>query len=231
MICKKCGSNVELPAKFCVYCGTLLDEEKIVQAPVNQTTVLNPVNQPVQPNIVNTPVENPTTLNSVEPTVEQPVNQTTVLNPVNQPVQPNVVNTPVENPTTLNSVEPTVEQPVNQTTVLNAVNQPVQPTVTQPVDPNLVNAQVDNSSTLSNNVLQQKKKKSKAWIFVVLAILLVGVAATIYFLVFNKQNSIQVLQKSLYNMVKKGENSATLNVNLLLEAEDKIDEALQLSKE
>ena len=188
MICKKCGSNVELPAKFCVYCGALLDGGEIVQVPVDQPAVLNQVNQSIQPNVVNTPVENPTTLNSLGPTVEQPVEQTTVLNPINQPI---------DQPTVLNPVAPTIVQPVEVNVATKPENVNFTESSNQSIGLNVTNEPVANVVRSANDVEKTKKKKNNTWIIVVLVILVLGLGGyLIYDKVIDKIGKEEVKEES-----------------------------------
>lgn len=90
----------------------------------------------------------------------------------------------------------------------DSVNSQLEKTVVVPIQ------QVNQQMSIQN----PPKKSNKTWIFIILGIVLAIITGILLFLSINKSsnNSIKVLQKAINNFAVKGENSGTINLDLLL---------------
>ena len=156
MICKKCNSKIEVPAKFCVYCGAPLEE-------VESTATINPVESVVTPPMESS-VAPETSINAIEPEVSQPIEISAVESTIN-PIDSTVVQ-PVEVNVETKPVEVNVTEFSNQSTGVGVANEIV--------------ASVGDSTS---NVEKTKSKKNNTWIIVVLVILVLGLGG---YLVYDK---------------------------------------------
>lgn len=138
--------------------------------------------------------ETPMVVPLIQPEVES-LEQTAIVEPV----------VPEVNVEANENVIPVIEQPLEQT----AIVEPVTPVTN-------VN---ENVTPTVNTVSKEPKKKSNAWVFVLLGVLLGVVALVLVVFAFNKNSNsdVKVLEKALGNFEEKGENSGTVDVKLLLE--------------
>lgn len=99
----------------------------------------------------------------------------------------------------------------NNTVAQGNVNKDLEKTVVVPTEQ--LNEQIPVQNT--------PKKSNKVLIFVILGILLAIIAGILLFYSFNKtsNNSVKVLEKAVNNLVTKGENSGTINLDLKIEAD------------
>lgn len=108
-------------------------------------------------------------------------------------------------------------QNVEQTNINSEVNNVLEKTqIIQPTEQNI------NSNNVSVEPVQKeanKKKNNNTWIFIILGVILVVLALVLLFIAFNntKHSSVRVLEKAVANLDKNGENSGTINANVLIE--------------
>lgn len=207
MICKKCNSKIEVPAKFCVYCGAPLEE-------VESTTTITPVEpvvtQPIESGVVQ---QN----NAVGQVVVQPIETSAASETTINTVEPVVIpsNEPSGAEPTINPVGSTLVQPVE----VNVETKPVEVNVTessnQSTGVEVANETVTNVGVSANDVEKTKKKKNNTWIIVVLVILVLGLGG---YLVYDK-----VITKDVKEEVKEDSSKQKSKDFDLVEAKKIVD--------
>ncbi len=145
---------------------------------------------------------------------ESIVEETPMVVPLIQPESESLEQTAIVEP-----VVPEVNVEANEN-VIPVVEQPLEQTaIVEPVTP--VTSVNENVTPTVNTVSKEPKKKSNAWVFVLLGVLLGVVALVLVVFAFNKNSNsdVKVLEKALSNLEKKGESSGTVDVKLLLESD------------
>jgi len=191
MICKKCGANIADTSKFCGNCG---EQVNISNESLQSNDIIDVQKATKELDLGNTiriePVQEE---NKIISNSEKIIDSR--LNIVRNDMQN------AETQVTGNEMQMSIEEQSNSN----------DQKVVEPISQN--NTDINSTKVISNDI--NKKKSNKIlFIFLLIALFIIAFALVMIAITNSSSNSINILEKTLTNLVQKGEKSATIDAKL-----------------
>jgi len=191
MICKKCGANIADTSKFCGNCG---EQVNISNESLQSNDIIDVQKATKELDLGNTiriePVQEE---NKIISNSEKIIDSS--LNIVRNDMQN------AETQVTGNEMQMSIEEQSNSN----------DQKVVEPISQN--NTDINSTKVISNDI--NKKKSNKIlFIFLLIALFIIAFALVMIAITNSSSNSINILEKTLTNLVQKGEKSATIDAKL-----------------